>query len=94
MGEFDLKTDFKTPSSGSMVLCWDTMFLRDKNPNDKLSCHGKVGMVVRKASPADLDAAGSPLGVRAEGCWTVLFPSESRPMVVHGQWLKVMDAEA
>ena len=50
MGEdFSLKTDFITPTSGSSVLCWDTMWIKNQNPDDKLNCHGEIGMVVRAA---------------------------------------------
>jgi len=94
MGEFDLKTEFVTPESGSLVLCWDTMFLKNGNPDDKLPCHGKVGVVVKKTNPNDLDMTGKPMGTRADGCWNVLFTEEGKTFVVHQQWLKVMEAEA
>jgi hypothetical protein len=50
MGEFDLKTEFVTPESGSLVLCWDTLFLKSQNMKDRLPCHGKIGVVVKKTT--------------------------------------------
>ena len=55
MGEFDLKTEFVTPESGSLVLCWDTLFLKSQNMKDRLPCHGKIGVVVKKTHPNDED---------------------------------------
>lgn len=95
MGEdFSLKTDFITPTSGSSVLCWDTMWIKNQNPDDKLNCHGEIGMVIRAADPMDLDVTGLPLGTRAKDCFVVVFPSTKRQSVVHSQWLRVVEAEA
>ena len=94
MGEFDLKTEIITPESGSLVLCWDTLFLKSQDPKDKLPCHGKVGVVIKRTDPNDLDMEGNPMGKRAHGCWNVLFNEEDKTFVIHQQWLRVMEAEA
>ncbi len=95
MGEdFSLKTDVVMPTSGSSVLCWDTMWIKNQNPEDKLNCHGEIGIVLRAADSMDLDLMGSPLGVRAKDCFIVVFPSANRQTVVHSQWLRVVEAEA
>jgi hypothetical protein len=88
------ETEIVTPKSGSTVLCWDSMFERDKNPDDKISCHGEVGMVIDKADATDLDSTGAPLGMRANNCFLVMFPNKVSPMVVHSAWLRVVEAEA
>ena len=92
--DFSLKTDFIVPTSGSSVLCWDTMWIKNQNSDDKLSCHGEIGMVVRVADPLDVDVTGLPLGTRAKDCFIVVFPSTKRQSVVHSQWLRVVEAEA
>jgi len=89
----DFETELKVPKAGSTVLCWDTLWLKNQNPEDKLRCHGKVGLVLNKATPSDLDQTGHPLGRRADECFLVMFASEDRPSLVHGQWLKVMDED-
>ena len=94
MGEFDLKTEFVTPESGSLVLCWDTLFLKSQRLKDRLPCHGKIGVVVKKTHPNDLDMSGEPMGKRADGCWNVMFDEDDKTFVIHQQWLKVMEAEA
>ena len=92
--DFGLKTDVITAAIGSSVLCWDTMFIKNRDPDEMLNCHGQIGMVIGVADPMDLDKQGSPLGVRAKDCFIVVFPSTRKPTVVHSQWLRVVEAEA
>ena len=64
----EFETELVNFASGSLVVCWDSFFEKTKDPRDKLDCHGKIGTVVRKASPADLSSSGIPLGKMADNC--------------------------
>lgn len=86
----EFETEFVNFASGSLVVCWDSFFERTKNPHDKLDCHGKIGTVIRKASPTDLSSDGIPLGNMAHDCVAVLFVGEDAPKLVHSQWLRVI----
>ena len=90
---FEFKTEFIVPQSGSIVMCWDSYFMKTKNEMDKLSCHGKIGKVVRKAHAGDVDSVGMPLGDRAFDSFAVLFDGDELPKVVHSQWLKVIEED-
>ena len=90
---FEFKTDVLTPQSGSLVVCWDTLFMKTHNQHDKLSCHGKIGKVIRKAAANDIDPTGTVLGNRAIDCFAVLFDGDDLPKVVHAQWLKVVEED-
>ena len=90
---FDFKTEFVVPQSGSIVMCWDSYFMKTKNEAGKLSCHGRLGKVIRKASASDIDPTGVALGDRAFDCFAVLFDGDDLPKVVHSQWLKVVEED-
>jgi len=90
---FEFKTEFVVPQSGSVVMCWDSYFIKNQNPDAKLSCHGRLGKVIRKASASDIDPTGEVLGNRAFDCFAVLFDGDELPKVVHSQWLKVVEED-
>mgnify|MGYP001498127995 CR=1 FL=1 len=90
---FEFKTEFVIPQSGSTVMCWDSYFIKNQNPDAKLSCHGRLGKVIRKASASDIDPTGEVLGNRAFDCFAVLFDGDELPKVVHSQWLKVVEED-
>ncbi len=90
---FEFKTEFVIPQSGSTVMCWDSYFIKNQNPDAKLSCHGRLGKVIRKASASDIDPTGMVLGDRAFDCFAVLFDGDELPKVVHSQWLKVVEED-
>ena len=71
-------------------------FEKNGNSDDKLPCHGKIGMIIDRAEATDMDSNGKPLGSRAENCFLVMFvdAKDLTPKVVHSQWLKLVDAEA
>jgi len=89
----EFKTDLVELKVGSTVLCWDNMFEKNQDRDDKISCHGEVGLILDKARPDDLDSNGRPLRGRATDCYVVVFPSSPMPMVVHSAWLKIMNQE-
>jgi len=90
---FEFKTEFIVPQSGSVVMCWDSYFMKTKNEVDKLSCHGRIGKVVRKAHAGDVDPTGQVLGNRAFDCFAVLFDGDELPKVVDAQRLRVIEEE-
>jgi len=92
----EFETEFQKFEAGSTVLCWDSVFEKSGNSDDKLPCHGKIGMIIDRAEATDMDSNGKPLGSRAENCFLVMFvdAKDLTPKVVHSQWLKLVDAEA
>jgi hypothetical protein len=89
----EFETEFVNFASGSLVVCWDGLFEKTQDPRDMLDCHGKIGTVIRKASPADLSTDGIPIGKMANKCIAVLFDGDEVPKLVHSQWLKVVERD-
>ncbi len=89
----EFETELVNFASGSLVVCWDSFFEKTRDPRDKLDCHGKIGTVVRKASPADMSSSGIPLGKMADNCVAVLFDGEDAPKLIHSQCIRVIGAD-